>query len=66
MNPNLSALGMIFQANLYYDPPIYAPHIAGMLDVNHYTQLLLVEMRFHKLFAQAGIKLKSSQFSSPE
>jgi hypothetical protein len=31
-------------ASLDPNPPIYVPHIAGLIGVHYYTQLLLVEM----------------------
>jgi hypothetical protein len=44
------------------DPPSYASRIAGKIGVYHHTQLLLVEMGFGKLLAQASLKLQSSPY----
>jgi hypothetical protein len=44
------------QAGLDSNPLIYVSHIAGMTGVHHHSQLLLVEIETHKLFAQAGLE----------
>jgi hypothetical protein len=32
------------------------PHVAGMISMQHHTQLLLVEMESRELLAGAGLK----------
>jgi hypothetical protein len=71
-SPGLSSL--VFQigspayalANLDYGPPIYASCIAGVTGACHQTQLLLVEMRSHYLFAQAGLEPRSFRSLPPK
>jgi hypothetical protein len=49
------------QASLHCDPPIYASCVARMKGMYQHTQLLLVEIWSHELFAQAILELQSFQ-----
>jgi hypothetical protein len=44
---------------------IDASHITGMIGKHHHIQLWLIEMEPQELFAQAGLKLQSSQSLPP-
>jgi hypothetical protein len=44
------------QVDLDQDLSIYASHVTGMAGLYHLMQLLLFEVRAHKLFAQAKFK----------
>jgi hypothetical protein len=62
----LKRVSHLCQAGLDHSPPTYSSHIAGMTGACHHTQLLLVVMWSHKLFAWAGLRVWSFQSLPPE